>query len=58
MDLTQCSSTELTELISGYAAARKGEPMDPHATALWIEGYRFRQQIHPTSYSSATAAAE
>jgi hypothetical protein len=56
MDITSCTSDQLLEFAAGYRAARFGEPMNPHATDLWLEGFLFWILMHPETTSPQMTA--
>jgi hypothetical protein len=36
---------ELEDFMSGYFAAMRGLPLDPHTTPAWRDGFAFRLQV-------------
>lgn len=40
MDFSECRGLDLWEFVEGRAAARRGEPLDPHQTPWWQYGFR------------------
>jgi len=39
------SETELNDFIRGYFSAFRGEPLDPHTTPAFKDGFCFRKQV-------------
>jgi len=56
MDFSKCSNEQLTEMLMGSEAARKGEPWNEHQTPMWQAG--FLNRMTETISSHATTEAK
>lgn len=49
-EFSKCSSEQLTEMLMGWEAARKGEPFNPHQTPMWQAGFDLRTSLPAFSH--------
>jgi hypothetical protein len=58
MEFATCTNDQLWDFVEGKAAARRGEPWNPHQTEWWQAGFLFWDERTATATTSPETTAQ